>query len=239
VPPAGSYAESPFDILSYQTYNNFIIGNDAVIDATHAEGYQTRAKMLRTKASLVPAEWKIQSRGNHDRDNAALALQAGRLFKVGDDTARRLLEAWKPLRGRLEPVKKLKGVEFCNDTGSISPDSTLTALMCLSEGRNVVLIFGGADSGADYRRLYAALPHYAHSLIVIPGSGTVRERKTLEHLDRVEVKSVPSVEAAVRLAMEQAKKGDKILFSPGFEAGGLDGSRKDRGERFVRAVRAL
>ena len=240
VPSKGSYAKSPFEILEYQTYNNFIVASDEVVDATHAMHIQPKAKMLRTKPTIIPADWEFKGRGEHDRDNAALALQAARLFKVNDDEARRSLEEWKSLKGRIEPVKKVKSVEFYNDSASVSPASTIAALTALaSETRNIILIFGGANAGADYRQFYAVVPRYVHTLIVIPGSGTIRERQAISQLDQVSVFSASSVEEAVRLSLEHSHKGDRVLFSPGFEAGGLDGSRKERGERFVKAVRGL
>jgi UDP-N-acetylmuramoylalanine--D-glutamate ligase len=143
------------------------------------------------------------------------------------------------LKGRLEPVKKVKNVEFYNDTASMSPEATISGLASLSHDRNMVLIAGGADRGADYREFYLALSQYAHTLIVVPGSGTLRERASLRRIDKTEVISVPSIEEAARSALDHARKGDRVLFSPAFAAAGIDSSRLERGERFVRAVRAL
>ena len=102
-----------------------------------------------------------------------------------------------------------------------------------------MLILGGVDAGRDYRELYAILPQYAHTVILLPGSGTMKERKVLNTIEHVEVVSAPSIEEAVRLAKDHARTNDKILFSPGFEAGGLEVSRQERGEKFVKAVRGL
>ncbi len=239
VPPEGSYKEAPFEILRSQTYNNYVIGSDHVIDTVRTSEPQVKAKMLRTKSSLVPEDWMPLGHTAYDREDAALAFQAARLFEVSDETAEDILSHWKPLKGRLEPVKKIKSVEFFNDTASVSPHATIAGMSILSQDKNLVLIMGGADKGADYRELYPALSQYIHTLIVLPGSGTMRERRAIHKLENIAVLSVPSVEEGVRLAFEHAKKGDRVLFSPAFEAGGMDGSRTERGERFVRAVRGL
>lgn len=243
VPPKGSYHTSPFEILTYQTYNNFIIASDEVIDAIHRFKFQPKAKMLRTKSSIIPTSWVFGTGDaglwNHDRDNAALALQAARLFKVPDEVSESLMEKWKPLKGRLEFVKKIKNIEFYNDTASVSPDSTITGALCLNKDRNLVLIMGGVDAGKDYKELYTVLPQCAHTVILLPGSGTMKERKTINDLDKVTVLSVPDIEEAVRLACDNARQGDRVLFSPGFAAGGFESSRKERGEAFVRAVKSL
>lgn len=243
MPGKNSYEQSPFEILAYQTYNNFVIAADEVIDATRRYKDIPRAKMLRTKASIIPGEWGLQNapagRHSHDRDNAALALQAARLFKIDDESARRILMQWKPVKGRLEFIKKVRQVEFYNDTASQNSCSTQAALQSLSDGKHAILIFGGAHGECDYRTLYAMLPRHAHAVVLLPGSGTLRERAAIEKIEGVAVHSAPSVEEAARIAMEHAHKGDKVLFSPGFAAAGMDGSRKERGERFVRAVRLL
>jgi len=243
VPGKGSYEESPFEILAFQTYNNFIIASDEIIDATRRFKELPRAKMLRTKASILPAEWGLGDmptwQRGHDRENAALALQAARLFKVDDDAAQHALMKWKPLRGRLEMVKKVKNVEFYNDTASLTSSSTQAAVQSVSGDRDTVLVFGGAENASDHRALYSLLPKHVHTMVLLPGSGTMRERSSIQKLDNIAVYSAPSVEEAARLASEHARKGDKVLFSPGFDAVGMASSRRERGERFVKAVRAL
>jgi UDP-N-acetylmuramoylalanine-D-glutamate ligase len=67
----------------------------------------------------------------------------------------------------------------------------------------------------------------------------MRQRQLLQGLEGVAVRSVPSIDEAVRTAFECAQKGDRVLFSPGFDAGGVEGSKLERGEKFVRAVRGL
>ena len=201
--------------------------------------FQPRAKMLRTKSSLIPADWGFRGRGSHDVFNAALALEAARLFKISDEVARNILTSWKPLKGRLELVKKVKNIEFYNDTMSITPEAILAGITSLSDSKNVILIFGGSDLGHEYKSLYTELPQYVHSVINIPGSGTIRQRHILNSIEGVKIYSKENIEDAVRVAFEIAQKGDKILFSPGFGAGGVEGTKVERGEKFIKAVRGL
>ncbi len=234
-----AYRDSPFEILTYQTYNNFVVASDEVIDKTHKFGFQPKAKMLRTKPNIIPDTWDFAGKGLHDRDNAALAIQVAKLFKLDEEIIQSVLESWKPLKGRLELVKKVKGVDFYNDTASISPASTQAGLLSLSGNRNIILIMGGADVGQDYRSLFSSLPQYIHTLIVVPGSGTLKERLALRSIDQIEVKSASSIEEAVTMALESARKGDRVLYSPGFGSMGIDRTVKERGDRFIKAVREL
>ncbi|MEI8248880.1 MAG: hypothetical protein WCG07_00080 [Candidatus Taylorbacteria bacterium] len=239
IPPKGAYFTNPFEIVTYQTYNNFIVASDEVIDATHRMKFQPKAKMLRTKRSLVPEAWLPNARASHDRDNAALAFQTARLFKVPDETAQSLFESWKALKGRLEFIKKVKHIEFYNDTASICSYSTESAVQTFGSAQNTILVFGGVDTGCEYGVLYGLLPTHVKEVILLPGSGTMKERLTLQSIQDVKITTVQSLEEATILTYEHAQPGDKVLFSPGFEAGGFDRSRKERGERFVKAVRGL
>jgi UDP-N-acetylmuramoylalanine--D-glutamate ligase len=113
------------------------------------------------------------------------------------------------------------------------------AIRILSKEKNIVLIFGGAKGDGVYGSLYEAMPKYIHTLVLLPGSGTILERKMIDKIEGIKVVSAPNIEEAVIVAVENAKKGDLVLYSPGFDAVGLDGSRRERGDKFQRAVRAL
>lgn len=212
-----------FDILEHQTYNNFIVAPDSVIDVIKTKtDFVTKAKMLRTRP-----------------ENSALALQTGELFKVSPETGLQVISAFGPLRGHQELVKKAGGIEFYNDSASVTPKATIAALRALSFNKDTILLLGGAYTGYDYSELIKEIPLHTKAVVLISGSGSIGLRKELESLEGVEFFQSKTMEDALILAKGIAKKGDKILFSPGFEAIGVHISRKERGEKFVKAVRSL
>lgn len=230
----------PFDILDFQTYNNFIIAPDEVIDAIKKEkNFPSKAKMLRTRAGMIPTEWGIDNKILHNKENAALVLQTSELFKVSTDLVREVIQVPSVMKGRVEFVKKVSGIEFYNDSSSITAKSTLSALRSLSSGKNIILILGGAYTGHDYTDLIKNVAQYTSSVILLPGSGTLGIRSSLEALEGINLIQVPSLEDAVKEAHKGVKKGERVLFSPAFDALGVDISRKERGEKFVKFVRGL
>lgn len=230
----------PFDILDFQTQNNFIVAPDEVIDAIKSEqDFALRAKMLRTRPSLVPEDWDIETRIVHDKENAALVLQASELFKISQEIVRDVLEDSLGFKGVFSLVKKVAGIEYYNDASSINPKSTLSALKSLSSGKDIVLILGGAYTGHDYTDMLENIAQYVSAIILLPGSGTLGIRSRIEAIGDIDFVQVLSLEDAVEKANEYAKKGNKVLFSPAFEAVGVDISRKERSNRFVKAVRSL
>ncbi len=224
---ADQKVKNAFAMLDFQTYNNFIVAPDDVVDALREnEGTTSKAKMLRTKG-----------------DNASLATQTAELFKVDPDISERVVNSFVGLRGHHEHVKRIYGIDFYNDSASVNPISTLYSLKKLvspeAQEKNIVLIFGGAYTSHDYSRLILEIPRYVTTLILLPGSATLGFRADMEALTDIDLVYTTSLDEAVTLAKEYAKKGDKVLFSPGCEVYGMHMSRKERGEKFVKLVRGL
>jgi UDP-N-acetylmuramoylalanine-D-glutamate ligase len=244
-------APDPFSALSktlaYQTYNSFIITTDEIADMIHnSDESHNKAKIIRTRGSRVPAGWSISWRGDHEREDTALVLEAASLFKIDERFVRSAASDYteKKSPGSITLVKKIKGVSFYDDSSSVCPEATLAALRAFSTDSTdptsaTVLIMGGAETDANYSSLIKKIPQYAKVLVLVPGSGTIGLRKQLVVMEGIKCISAPSIEAAVKLARAETKPGDRILYSPAFEAAGIDRSRIERGERYVRSVRGL
>lgn len=229
-----------FKILGFQTYNNFIVATDEVVDAIKSDSkVLSKAKMLRIRNASVPNTWNINSNSSHNLENLALAIQTAELFKVSHEIIRGVSENFLGLKGHIEFIKKINNIEFYNDSASVSPSATLAALRALGEGKSTILILGGAYTGYDYDELIKNIPQYVSLVVLVPGSGTIGLRSKFKKIKDTKVLEVSNLEEAVQIAKDNAKKGDKVLFSPGFDAVGIDISRKERGERFVKAVRGL
>jgi UDP-N-acetylmuramoylalanine--D-glutamate ligase len=229
-----------FKILEFQTQNNFIVASDSVVDSIKSKvSFTPRAKILRTRAGSIPEDWGVLPKFVHNRENAALAVQTVELFKVSKEIMKEVLHEFIGLRGHIEFVKKFGGAEYYNDASSTTPQATLSALRALAVNKNIVLIFGGAYTGHDYDELINNFSQYVSTLILIAGSGTIGLREKIEKLDDIKCIHVLGLEQAVRKSKDYFNKGDVVLYSPGCDAVGVDISRKERGERFVKAVRNL
>ena len=229
-----------FDILNFQTYNNFIVAPDIVVDEIRKErNLNSKAKILRTRSTMVPVDWKVNSKVVYHKDNIALVIQTCELFKVPVDILKGVVEETLHQKGSIEFIKKVDGIEFFNDANSINPESTLSALMSVSTNRNTILILGGAYTGHDYNRMIKEIPKYAHTIILLPGSGSLGIRQSLNDLRSINFIQVFSLDEAIQKAKLNAKKGEIILFSPGFDAVGIDISRKERGDKYIKLVKSL
>ncbi|WP_181918342.1 MULTISPECIES: UDP-N-acetylmuramoyl-L-alanine--D-glutamate ligase [unclassified Wenzhouxiangella] len=176
--------------------------------------------------------------GQHNLDNAALALQAA--IMLGNDS-RELVDAlatFRPLPHRLEPVATLDGVRYINDSISTSPWATVAALDALGDAP-VILIAGGQSRPADWQPVLDRVgEHGLEALLTIPDNGadiarcfreTVRDRVgTIENLDGLDL--------AVARARELAQSGAVVLLSPGAPSFSRFRDFEQRGERFRELV---
>ncbi|NDY96738.1 UDP-N-acetylmuramoyl-L-alanine--D-glutamate ligase [Wenzhouxiangella limi] len=187
---------------------------------------------------LQSAQWPLL--GQHNLDNAALALEAAARVGVDLQEGVAALRTFRPLAHRLEVVAgKDQGRGWINDSIATTPHATLAALEAL-QGRPVVLIAGGYVRPADWS---VVLQHCRRwplaGLVVLPDSGCdiaaafVAEPETC----RGEIRSVSNLDEAVAESASLAGTKGTILLSPGAASFPHFRNFEDRGERFREAVR--
>jgi UDP-N-acetylmuramoyl-L-alanine---L-glutamate ligase len=199
--------------------------------------------------------------GTHNRRNALIAracLAALGVPEAGDDDALRAAAAgFERLSHRLQPVGTAGGVTFVDDSLSTNVLPTLAAMDAFP-ARRVALIVGGHDRGIDYAPLAAGLaPRTAPTLILtLPDSGpriaaAISGHITSDDQTRTEGRTGPDrpvrpqvvpcadLDAAVRAGYDWARPDGVVLLSPAAPSFGVFRNYRERGEAFVRAMRAV
>jgi UDP-N-acetylmuramoylalanine--D-glutamate ligase len=173
-------------------------------------------------------------RGPHNAENIMSALAVGEAFEVPVDAARRAIEAYRPLPHRCEWVADIDGVSYVNDSKATNTDAVEKALAGFD--RPVVLIAGGKDKGFDFATLNATLKRKAKLAVLI---GDTREKLAASWAPAVRCVKAGTLEAAVRLARENAQRGDVVLLSPACSSFDMFLDYEDRGDQFKQIVRTL
>lgn len=204
-----------------------------VVQSTY--GSAIKAHTIVADASAVPEEWELRVIGEHNRYNAGIALSVARALGIDDGVSRIALEMFTSVEGRLELVRTLNGVDIYNDTNSTTPDATLVALDAIQkEGKNPILIMGGADKQLDMSPLVARLPHLK-KVVLLQGTGTEQIRKMFG----AELAVHDNLSSALAAALEGATSEDAVLFSPAFASFGMFKNEYDRGDQFIALVNSL
>jgi UDP-N-acetylmuramoylalanine--D-glutamate ligase len=170
-------------------------------------------------------------------------VAVARYLKIPEGKIKKSVESFKGVEGRLEYLRAYKGVKIYNDTTATTPEATvagLEALAPLSKGKKVILIAGGTDKTLDPKPLADAISKYAKELILLPGSGTDKLLKLLVPNTSYPVpKLSKSLKEAVNQSLKYAKRGDVILFSPGFSSFEMFQNEYDRGDQFAEIIKGL
>jgi UDP-N-acetylmuramoylalanine--D-glutamate ligase len=185
---------------------------------------------------LMPAD-ALRIRGRHNALNALAALAlAGH---AGGDLAPMLfgLRAYTGEPHRVEAVTILNGVEYFDDSKGTNVGATVAALQGLGVDRRLVVILGGDGKGQDFAPLLDPVSRYARAVVLIGRDAPVLQ-ETLQQ-SGVTLINADTLEAAVRLASEQAHSGDAVLLSPACASMDMFRNYAHRAEVFVNAVNHL
>jgi UDP-N-acetylmuramoylalanine-D-glutamate ligase len=160
-----------------------------------------------------------------------VALECG----VQPAVARHAVEQAKGLPHRQQLVGTYHGIRWVDDSAATTPESTISALEALGPEVDT-LIAGGLDRGYDYAALgqlieKLAIPH----VVVMPDTGP--KLAAAIHGDTT-VHSAKTMAAAVTLAKQNTRRGRVCLLSSGAPSYNLYGNYYERGDDFLRLVKA-
>jgi UDP-N-acetylmuramoylalanine--D-glutamate ligase len=215
-------------IYKYQKAGDTLVVGESLQKKT-SKSY--KGNLVVSKSNSVPKNWKLQIVGEHNIENVALAIDAVRALKIPLAKIKSGVESFKAVEGRLQFVKNIKGVKIYNDNNSTTPEATTVALKSFPK-KQTVLIMGGADKKLDTKELLKTAEEYAHTVILLPGTGS--DQITNQDFYRAE-----SLKDAVETAFKSADKGDIVLFSPGFASFGVFVNEYDRNDQFMKIVKGL
>ena len=135
----------------------------------------------------------------------------------------------------MEPVAKIKGVQFINDSKATNVNSTWFALESID--KPTILILGGVDKGNDYSLLNELVKEKVKAIVCM---GTDNRKIHEAFGDIVSlIVNASSADEAVKAAFHFADKGDVVLLSPACASFDLFKNYEDRGIQFKNAVKNL
>jgi len=144
------------------------------------------------------------------------------------------LNRFEGLEHRLEFVQEIKGIRFYNDSKATNVGSVVKSLQ--SFGKPIILIAGGKDKNGDLSPLRELIQSRVKQMVLI---GEAKERMNRELGDLTDTVITTTLEEAVHLAYQSARKGDVVLLSPACSSFDMFRDYKERGKVFKDAVHRL
>ena len=188
---------------------------------------------------IMPAD-SILLPGVHNLENylAAFAAVEG---LVGGECCRRVAETFRGVPHRLEIVRELHGVTYCNDSIATSPTRTIAGLYAMDV--RPILIAGGYDKFVPFHELGDAICRRVKALF-LTGDTADKIREAVEDSPEYDPGGLPiyvidDFEEAVLAACEFAEEDDVVLLSPACASFDRFLNFVQRGERFREIVTAL
>lgn len=172
-------------------------------------------------------------------------LEVANLFHIPPKRVLRHLKSFRPLPHRLEPIAKVHGMTFINDSLSTVPEATVAGLR--SFNLNVgCLIAGGYDAESDYTSLAPEIiKQKIKTLILFPLTGEkilqalMNFNKQFPAVELPRIHEVTRMKEAVKLAFEGTEPGKVCLLSPGAASYNLFKNYEDRGNQFKKEILAF
>ncbi len=199
---------------------DFCVTADAIVDRPSGRVYP--------RAEIALA-------GDHNALNAAASVAVATAMGASEAAIRAALSSFTGLAHRIAFVRELDGVRYYDDSKGTNVGASVAALSGMSEPR-VVLIAGGRDKLGSYGPLVDALRARGRGLVVLGEAGP---RIAAAAAGVVDVVAARGMSDAVVKARELARAGDAVLLSPACSSFDMFRDYKHRGDKFVRAVRAL
>ncbi len=174
---------------------------------------------------------ELKIKGPHNLENVMASSIAGFLNGVEKEKIREALIEFETLPHRLEFVAEINGAQFYNDSKATNVDSVKKALQSFE--RNIVLLLGGRDKGADFSSLIDEVLKRC-SKVVGFGESRGKVREVFE--GKIKYEEFETLEEATLFLKERAKRGEIILLSPACASFDEFQNFEDRGEKFKKWI---
>jgi UDP-N-acetylmuramoylalanine--D-glutamate ligase len=259
-PDMDAYIASKFRITQNQTEEDlFIYCQDDPIVAQYIQNHSFKSQMLpfSIEKEISHGAWsdltkmfitlnpnnnqfimelnQLTISGKHNTYNSMAAAIIANALLIRKELIRESLSDFRNVEHRLEPVARIKGVDFINDSKATNVNSAWYALESMEPG--VIWIAGGVDKGNDYSQLQELVKEKVRLIICL---GTDNRRIHDAFSKDVEmIVNTQSASEAVNIAYNLARKGETVLLSPACASFDLFENYEDRGRQFKDAVRSL
>ncbi len=182
----------------------------------------------------------IVIKGMHNVENYLAAFLAVK-EDVSIESMKKVAETFEGVEHRCEFIRELDGVKYYNDSIASSPTRTLAGLKAFDE--KVILIAGGYDKHIPFEPLaYEGYPYIKELILLGATKDKIREvfdKLYKEQEIKINIKTVETMEDAVKEARSVARSGDIVTLSPACASFDMYPNFMIRGNTFKTIVNAL
>jgi UDP-N-acetylmuramoylalanine--D-glutamate ligase len=187
---------------------------------------------------------KIALLGSHNLENVCAAITAAWQVHQDIEAYQSVLRSFNGLEHRLQLVREIGGIKYCDDSFGTTPDTSVVAMDAFIEPK--VMIVGGHDKGNDFTGMIDRLTHDdIRGIVCLGPTGAVISSKLIEKgVDSSKITSKENyndwtMSEIIADAKKFALVGDIVLLSTGSASFGIFKDYKDRGNQFIQTVNTI
>ena len=236
------YTDAKKNIVRYQSASDWAILNEEY-EVSRSFAKDTKAKVVFFSKNRLEDKFKknLLLRGEHNLENIAAAVAVAKVLETEDKIILEVLSNFKGLEHRLEPVGKIDGVTFYNDSFATGPQPTIAAIKSFTEPTTIIL--GGSEKGLDYEELGREITKAKNIKTVIiigqVGPKIIKGLKDAKYRRSIVNLKTSPMQKIVACAYRNTPRGGVVLLSPAAASFDMFADYKDRGNQFKKAVLSL
>ncbi len=227
------YFEAKMKVVVGQKKSDYFVVNKNL--STKIKSYKIKSKKIYFSRSKSPSKLI----GDFNQENIAAAEQVAKILKINKKNYLETISNFKNLNHRLEWVREINQVNYYDNSFSTTPESTILDLKSFK--KNIILLAGGSDKGANFKKLALEIKKRVKFLILFSGKGSERiklELKKIKYPSKL-VYEANSMKEAIIITNQQTEKNDVVLLSTGCASFGIFKNYKERGNLFQEEVNNL
>jgi UDP-N-acetylmuramoylalanine--D-glutamate ligase len=177
---------------------------------------------------------KLKILGKHNETNASYAFEVAKKCGLKDSDIKKALKSFSGLEGRLQYLGKINGVHVINDNNSTTPQALVAGIKAVKDrfvGKNISLLAGGSNKNISLAEATKEIKRNCKNVYLLKGLGTDLLKTNLKNY-----KEFDDMKSALKELFEVTKKGDCILFSPGFASFGMFKNEYERNDKFLKII---
>jgi UDP-N-acetylmuramoylalanine--D-glutamate ligase len=213
-----------------ETDNACFVQGDTII--LRKNGHDT--EIVKTSEVRLP--------GKHNLENVCAAAVAANLAGVNVQTIAKVIGSFSGLEHRLKLIAEVNGAKYYDDSFSTTPETAIAAIEAFTAPE--ILILGGASKHSDFSELGKVIVR-SKNIKAIIGIGIewdrIKDALKIADLgqETILVEGAQNMQQVVLAASKIAQPGDVVLLSPACTSYDMFRNYKERGEAFIKEVKAL
>jgi UDP-N-acetylmuramoylalanine--D-glutamate ligase len=232
------YSKQKFKIFMNQEEQDYAVIYDVFRDSDHLKNIKSKKIFYpRENIKYSGLEDIVNSsplEGVHNRENVACCVIVANLLGVPIDVTKKAVDSFASLPHRVELVRDVNGVKYIDDSKATNIDATKRAIESI-DGQ-IILIAGGKDKGGEYGEIREVISKKIKTLIVV---GEAANKINDAYKDSTNVVFAENMDDAVKRSGSEAGGTGTVLLSPMCSSFDMYKSYKERGNDFIKCVKAL